>query len=120
MHVRYHVVYDGRMARIVEAQDGEWARFNAARVAAIAHIEEHLAECQATLWCLRRATSFWEYGVLVGATGRPVKLPRPCGGNTARQPVAYMTAARHPKIRSASAGQDFPRVPAAIRIRWGS
>jgi hypothetical protein len=61
----YHVRFDGPLTAITESPDGPWPRWEMARAAAIQHIEETLAECQATLGVLRRAANFHEYRWLV-------------------------------------------------------
>ena len=66
-HFFYHVEYAGPGTTITETPDGEWPRWEMARAAAIHHLEERIAECQATPLCqatllsLRLAASVQEY-----------------------------------------------------------
>ena len=61
MRTNYHIVYDGPRTRIIQTPNGEWTRWNMARVAAIEHVEDVLADAQAILDVLRRSGSYEEY-----------------------------------------------------------
>lgn len=58
---RYYVHFAGPATSITEDPTGPWPRWEMARRAAIEHIEELVAECEETLWVLRRAANFFEY-----------------------------------------------------------
>lgn len=73
MTQRYAVHHDGPLTTITPDPDGEWLRFHHARAAAIAHLEEMVAEAEKALWVLRRSPTFEEYGCLREETAtRPV------------------------------------------------
>jgi hypothetical protein len=61
MPTRYHVEYDGPRTAIIETPDGEWPRFDMARMASVEHVEEVLADAQAALAVLRRSGNYHEY-----------------------------------------------------------
>lgn len=61
MAERYKVFYEGSKTRIMQTPAGEWPRWNMARVAAIEHVEEVLAEAQDALDTLRRSGNTFEY-----------------------------------------------------------
>jgi len=60
----YHVNYQGPCTTITHSPDGPWPRWDMARAAAIEHLRDHVAECELTLMCIRRAGSFGEYVLL--------------------------------------------------------
>ena len=67
MATRYNVRFAGPFTSITSTPDGPWPRWAMARAVAVEYLREHVAACQATLLCLRRAGSFAEYHYLMEA-----------------------------------------------------